>query len=123
MMMSKYDELPPCETCGEVFDNIFDATDHLLEDDEPDFDPKFILPGGFSLMLGSLLRYFYYHADDPERIRFSTQDVYATLFAAERSEDEMRSIIEDTIVAVRMEHFDEELDNLLNGKQGEDNGK
>jgi hypothetical protein len=120
MKMSRYDELPPCEVCGQVFDNVFEATDHLLEDNEPEFDPKFILPGGYSLMLGSLMRYFYHHADDPEKIRFSTQDVYATLFAAEQSVDNMRSIIEDTIVAVRMEHFDEELEKLLNeGKKND----
>lgn len=115
--MSKYDELPPCDICGTPFDNVFEAIDHTLDDDSLDiFDPKLILPGGYSLMVGSLLRCIYEHADEPEKIRHITQDVYATLFAAEHhGENEMRQYIEDTIVDTQMEDFDEQLKELFNG--------
>ena len=38
-------EIPSCPECGERFENVFEATDHLLEDDE-EFDPALILQIG-----------------------------------------------------------------------------
>lgn len=123
--MSKYEELPPCEVCGTVFENVFEATDHLLEDDgvDQEFDPALILPGGFQLRVGSLMRYLYHVSDNPEKVRFTVQDVYATLFAAERSEDAMREMIEDTIIEVRMENFDTKLREFLDKENGGSDGK
>jgi hypothetical protein len=46
-------KIPPCPVCGEHFEDIFEATDHLLEENEDEFDPKLILPGGYTLMVGS----------------------------------------------------------------------
>ena len=43
-------KVPPCPEWGEQFDNVFQATDHLLEDDE-EFDPSLILPNGSRLMI------------------------------------------------------------------------
>ena len=60
--------IKPCPECGEQFDNVFEATDHLLEEDE-DFDPALILPNGYRLMIGSLLRCIYRYADDLTRLR------------------------------------------------------
>ena len=37
--MTQYDS--KCPECGEEFDNVFEATDHLLEEDE-EFDPALI---------------------------------------------------------------------------------
>lgn len=116
-MSSKYEDLPPCDICGTPFDNVFEAIDHTLDDEYLEvFDPKLILPGGYSLMVGSLLRCIYGAADEPSRVKHIVQDVYATLFAAEHhGENEMRQYIEDTIVDNQMEKFDEQLEELLNG--------
>jgi hypothetical protein len=47
-----------CHDCNQQFENSFELIDHALEDDE-DFDPYYILPNGFKLLLGSLLRFMY----------------------------------------------------------------
>ena len=107
-------EIPDCPECGEPFENVFDATDHLLEDDE-EFDPVLILPNGYKLMVGSLLRVLYEHADDPKRIESITQDTYATLYAAETKPKQMQRFIEDLIINEHMYDIDEELEELLDG--------
>jgi hypothetical protein len=110
--MSK--ELPPCPVCGTYFNNVFEATDHLIEDGgEEEFDPKLILPGGYTLMVGSLLRCLYSYANNPEEIEKITQSTYATLYAAETNPREMKSIIEDMVVDQHMLDIDEELTELL----------
>ena len=106
-------DIPDCPECGEPFENVFDATDHLLEDDE-EFDPVLILPNGYKLMVGSLLRVLYEYADDPERIQNITQDTYATLYAAETKPKDMQRFIEDLIINEQMYDIDEELEELLN---------
>ncbi len=60
--------IPPCPECGEHFENVFQATDHLLEDDD-EFDPALVLPNGARLMIGSLLRCLYKYADKPDQIK------------------------------------------------------
>lgn len=105
-------EIPDCPECGEPFENIFDATDHLLEDEE-EFDPILILPNGYKLMIGSLLRVLYEYADDPIRIKNITQDTYATLYAAETEPKHMQRFIEDLIINEQMHDIDEELEELL----------
>ena len=105
-------EIPDCPECGEPFENVFDATDHLLEDDE-EFDPCLILPNGYKLMIGSLLRVLYEYAEDPVRIRNIAQDTYATLYAAETKPKQMQRFIEDLIINEQMHDIDEELEELL----------
>ena len=83
------DKIPPCPVCGEEFDNIFDATDHLLEENDSEFDPKLILPGGYTLMVGSLLRCLYDYSDNPDMSKSITQSTSATLYAAEASPSTM----------------------------------
>jgi len=115
------DKIPPCAICGTEFDNIFDATDHLLEDGgEEAFDPKLILPNGYSLLIGSLLRCLYDDAENPTQIKKITQTTYATLFAAKNNPSEMRSIVEDMIIDQQMVDIDQELLELLQEETKDD---
>jgi ABC-type multidrug transport system ATPase subunit len=116
-----FEDIPPCPDCGEHFDNIFEATDHLLEDDEEEFDPIFVLPNGYSLMVGSLLRCLYSYADEPNKIKRITSHTYATLHAAEMKPSEVKHIIEDMVVAEQMDNIDEEIKKLLSRKKKNDN--
>lgn len=114
--------IPPCPVCGTEFDNIFDATDHLLEDGgEEAFDPKYTLANGYSLLLGSLLRCLYAAADYPDEVRHITESTYGTLFAAKNNPSEMRTMVEDIIIGEQMSNIDKELKQLLEeeGKNGE----
>ena len=110
----KFKKIPKCKICGQQFDNIFEATDHLLDDigSQP-FDPKLILPSGYQLMIGSLLRCLYDYADKPENIREITQSTYATLYAAETNPGKMKRFIEDMIIHEHMSSFDQDLVSLL----------
>ena len=105
-----------CPECGAKFDDMFSVVDHMLEDDES-FDPAFILPGGFKLLLGSLLRLIYDNRDNPNAVSNIVQDCYGTLFAAEMAPDTMDYFMEDVFVASAMENFDVELKKLF--KNGE----
>jgi len=116
-------KIPPCPTCGEHFENVFEATDHLLEENEAEFDPKLILPNGYSLMIGSLLRCFYSYASQPSKVRSIAESTYATLYAAETNPSEMRSIVEDMIVNDHMEDIDKELQELIDNEKPTDEGK
>jgi hypothetical protein len=110
----KFKKIPACKLCGQQFDNIFEATDHLLDDaNEPEFDPKLILPNGYTLMIGSLLRCIYKYANNPEEVKGITQSTYATLYAAEKNPGQMKHFIEDMIVHEHMTNFDNELQELL----------
>ncbi len=106
--------IKPCPECGEQFENVFEATDHLLEEDE-EFDPALILPNGYRLMIGSLLRCFYRYAEDPDKIKDITQDTYMTLFTVEMEPGTVVEVIEDMIVGSSMAGLDEELKELLEG--------
>ena len=106
--------IKPCPECGEQFENVFEATDHLLEEDE-EFDPALILPNGYRLMIGSLLRCFYRYADEPEKIKDVAQDTYMTLFAVEMEPSTVVEVIEDMIVGSSMAEIDDELKQLLEG--------
>jgi hypothetical protein len=101
-----------CPECGEQFENVFDATDHLLEDDE-EFDPALVLPNGYRLLVGSLLRCMYRYANEPEQIKSITQSTYMTLFTAETSPSTVVEVIEDMIVDSSMVGIDDELKRLL----------
>lgn len=115
-----YDDIPPCDVCGTEFDNVFELTDHLIEDggQYEVFDPKLILPNGYSLMVGSLMRCLYSYADDPDQIRQITQHTYATLYAAETDPGEMKAIIEDMVVNEHMFNLDDEIRDLLHDTDG-----
>jgi hypothetical protein len=110
--MSK--DIPPCPECGEQFENVFEATDHLLEDDE-EFDPALVLPNGARLMIGSLLRCLYKYADKPEQIKSITQSTYMTLFTAETQPEAIKDIVEEMIIESQMMEIDDEIKQLLEG--------
>jgi hypothetical protein len=104
--------IPPCPECGEHFENVFEATDHLLEDDE-EFDPALVLPNGTRLMIGSLLRCLYKYADKPDQIKTITQSTYMTLFTAETQPEAIKDIVEEMIIESQMMEIDNELKQLL----------
>lgn len=115
-------DIPPCEICGQHFDNIFEATDHIIDDnDEQEFNPEVILPNGYKLLLGSLLRQLFDKADDPEEVRAITQLTYGTLYAAESDVGLMKKLVEDAIIHEHMSEIDDELKELLD--EGEQDGK
>ncbi len=117
-------DIPPCKVCGQHFDNIFEATDHLIDDEGGEyFDPKLILPGGYQLMIGSLLRCIYSMADNPEEIKGITQSTYATLYAAESSPKKMKKYIEDIVIHEEMRQFDSELIHFLADTNEEEDGE
>ena len=107
-------EIPKRPDCGQHFENVFEATDHLLEDDE-EFDPALVLPNGAKLMIGSLLRCLYRYADKPEQIKNITQSTYMTLFTAETQPETIRDIVEEMIIESQMTDIDDELKQLLEG--------
>ena len=107
-------EIPPCPECGERFENVFQATDHLLEDVD-EFDPALLLPNGTKLMIGSLLRCLYKYADKPEQVKTITQSTYMTLFTAETQPEIIKNIVEEMIIESQMMEIDDELKQLLEG--------
>lgn len=111
-----------CNECNVQFEDSFELIDHVLEDDE-DFDPYYLLPNGFKLQLGSLLRFFFEHAEDPEQIKLITQSTYVTLFAAELGYDMLDELVEDTIVKSAFQNFDQELHKLLKDTNDEQGGE
>ena len=107
-------DIPPCGICGQHFDNIFEATDHLIEDNgEQEFNPEIILPNGYRLLVGSMLRQLFDNADNPEKVRTITQLTYGTLYAAESDIGLMKKLVEDAIIHEHMSLIDEELEELL----------
>lgn len=108
-----------CEECKQHFESAFDLVEHHLPDDGEEFDPALILPNGYKLMIGSLLRFLYEYADKPEQIRQIAQSTYVTLFAAEYQEDALDDMIEDVVVDSEMLRFEDSLKSLLEGKFNE----
>ena len=110
-----FDDEPPhnyCNECNETFDDSFQLIDHTLYEDE-EFDPYYLLPNGFKLLLGSLLRFMYNNANEPEQIKLITQSTYVTLFASENGYDLVDELVEDMIVKSALQNFDEDLEALL----------
>ncbi len=108
-------EIPQCKICGTQFDNIFDAVNHLMEDDDDVFDPILKLPNGYSLLLGSLLEKLYRNAEDVALVKDITEMTYATLYAAQTDVTQMKELVEDAIIKQHMVDIDEELKELLEG--------
>jgi hypothetical protein len=110
-----------CHECRITFEDSFELVDHYLEDDE-EFDPYYILPNGFKLMLGSLLRFMFDHADEPDQIRLITQSTYVTLFASENGYDLVDELVEDMVVKSALQDFDQSLIKLLEEETNDDEG-
>jgi hypothetical protein len=95
--------------------------DHYYEDDE-EFDPYYILPNGYKLLLGSLLRFMYNNADVPEQIKLITQSTYVTLFASENGYSLVDELVEDMVVKSALVDFDQNLARLLETDTNDDEG-
>ncbi len=108
-------EIPKCPECGWHFKNVFEAVDHLLEDDDDPFDPALILPSGFSLMIGSLLRCLYGHAlnGETDTIKEIVQSTYMTLYTAETHPELIGEMVQDIVINTEMADFDQGLQELL----------
>jgi hypothetical protein len=107
-------DIPPCSICGQQFDNIFDAVDHLVDDkDEEEFNPIISLPSGYQLLFGSLLRQLYEKADNPEEVKTIVELTYATLYAADTDIPMMKKLVEDAIIHEYMFEIEKELKELL----------
>ena len=112
-----------CEECKRTFLDGFEFVDHYLDEDEDEFDPSLILPNGYRLQIGSVLRFFFDNAEEPEQIRQIAQSTYVTLFAAEQNELEaVADMIEDMVVQSEMLRFDESLDSLLKEQKPNEEG-
>lgn len=105
-----------CPECGERFENAFEVVDHMLQDDE-EFDPALILPGGYKLMIGTLLRSVYENSHDSNLIQDIAQSTYVTLFAAEYNPDVVGDNIMDLIVENAMENLDGEINKLFKDRE------
>jgi hypothetical protein len=109
------EDWPPyntCKECGQEFDNSFELVEHLLEDDE-EFNPYLVLPSGFRLMLGSMLKFIYDNAHSPEQIELITQSTFITLFASENGYEPIEELVEDMVVKSALQDFDDSLKTLL----------
>ena len=105
-----------CPECGEILDDAFDVVEHMVEDGE-EFNPSMIMPAGFRLLLGSLLRGLYDNKDGAEYISQITQSAYITLFTAEQYPEMIGETVEDIIVESVMEDFDGELNKLFKNRE------
>ena len=113
-----------CEECNGIFQNGFDFIDHYADEEgEEEFDPYLILPNGVKLQVGSLLRFIYEHADEPEHIRQVSESSYVTLFAAERNLDNVEDMIKEMVVNSEMLRFDESLKTLLEETDPDEEGR
>lgn len=112
-MVKKYrEDLPPCPECGQMFESAFEAVDHMLEDDE-DFNPYLILPNGYKLMIGAMLRTIYDNADDQKTIKDIVESTYMTLYTAETNPEMLEEVITDLVVDSAMEELDDSLRRIL----------
>lgn len=110
-----------CNDCNIQFGSSFELVDHLLEDDE-EFNPYYILPNGYKLLLGSLLRFMYNNVDKPDQIKLITQSTYVTLFASEMGYDLVDELVEDMVVKSALQDFDKDLARLLEQEPDEREG-
>ena len=118
--LMNYRNIPSCKICGQHFDNVFEAIDHMTDDqNEPPFDPRLILPGGYQLMIGSLLKTIFLSAGRNQKVKDIVQHTYATLYAAETSPRKMKKFIEDLIVNEEMSTFDYEIEDFFDNYKGD----
>ena len=104
-----FEDEPPhnyCNECDTEIEDSFQLVDHVLEDDE-EFDPFLLLPNGVKLLFGSFLRYIFAHAEEPDRIKTLAQSTYITLFAAENGYDPLNDLIEDMVIKLELQNFEE----------------
>jgi len=115
------DDFTRCGWCGDTFDNVFEYVEHFTEGE--DFDPSLILPDGYSLKIGSLLRDIYFATvkKDYKHVKELVQATYHILFVAEMGEPELEDFLQDKEVRLAMLNFDREIRKMLDEAQ-EDRG-
>lgn len=114
-------KIKPCSVCGEHFKDVFEMIDHLVEDGgEPEFDPVLVLPNGYKLLVGTLLRLIYDRSNKPSQVREIVSGAYTTLYLAETDQNAMRESVEDVIVTSHMLDIDKEIKKLLEGNGNDD---
>jgi hypothetical protein len=106
-----------CNYCGEKFNNIFEWTDHELDEDEPYFNPSLILPNGYKFMVGAFLRYVYSIAENTDEVKGVMEATYLALWKAEHEPDKVDKAIHNLIVSSAMQDLDKELKSLLENGQ------
>jgi len=106
-------KIKPCEVCGTHFDNIFEMVDHLLEENEEEFDPALLLPNGYKLLVGTLLRLVYERSSKPSQVREIVSSAYMNLYLAETDQQAMRESVENIIVEKFVLDLDRGLRELL----------
>lgn len=106
-------KIKPCDICGTEFKDIFELVDHLYEEGGEDFDPQLVLPNGYKLLLGTLLRLLHQRSNKPSQVREIIEGAYTTLYLAETDTGAMRSSVEDIMVDKFMKNLDGELRELL----------
>ena len=106
-------KIKPCEVCGTHFDTVFDMVDHLQEEGELPFDPALLLPNGYKLLVGTLLRLIHEQSNKPSQVRKITESAYMNLYLAETDQKQMRENIEDVLVQQFVSNLDKELKELL----------
>lgn len=106
-------KIKPCDVCGTPFNNIFEMVDHLYEEGQEEFDPQLILPNGYKLLVGTLLRLIHERSNKPSQVREIVEGAYTTLYLAETDVTAMRSRVEDVMVEKFMKDLDKELQELL----------
>jgi hypothetical protein len=110
-------KIKPCAVCGTKFNNIFEMVEHLDEEGDTPFDPQLILPNGYKLLVGTLLRLIYDRSNKPSQVREIVAGAYTTLYLAETDINAMRESVEEVMVDKFMKDLDSELRELL----GEEN--
>jgi len=105
-------EIPPCDLCGMRFENGFQYVDHMMEDDEK-FDPYLVLPNGYRLMVGAVLRTIFENANDAELVRHVCESTFTTLYTAETAPHLLDEVITDLIVESSVADLDDSLRKIL----------
>ena len=105
-----------CNECGEVFDNAFEAVDHFRAAEElPRFEPALLLPGDYSLTLGTLLREIFVAAKrkDTHLIKEMTESAYMTLYLSATEPDYVEEFFQEKMIFKAMKNIDEALKDIL----------
>lgn len=78
-----------CTFCGEHFDNVFEAVDHLDEK----FDPEFIVSNKVRLGLGEMLYKVY--SDGGQDLKEWAEEMFSALYIAEKRPEQLEHFLFD----------------------------
>jgi hypothetical protein len=92
----------------------------MVDEDGNGFDPTLVLPNGYRLLVGTLLRLIHERSNKPSQVREIIEGAYTTLYLAETDEHAMRGRVEEIMVEKFTRNLDKELKQLLGGDNGND---